>query len=70
MQYQQSLTIARRLEETLRLIQTGSYSTPALAKQIGVSIPTISRCIQALRERGSDIRAEKLDDGWRYSLRY
>ena len=39
-----------------------------LAEEVGVSIPTISRCVTALRERGHDIRAEKHEDGWRYML--
>jgi biotin operon repressor len=68
-QYQRSLEIEQRLEKVLRLIQLGSYSTPSLASEIGVSIPTISRCIQALRERGNEIRTEKDGSGgWRYVL--
>jgi hypothetical protein len=44
------------------------YSTPMLAEEVGVSIPTISRCVTALRARRYDIRAEKHEDGWRYML--
>jgi biotin operon repressor len=66
--YQRSHEIEVRLEMVLRLIQTGKYSTPMLAEEIGVSIPTVSRCVNALRERGHDIRAEKHADGWRYAL--
>ena len=68
MLYQRSQEIERRLEAMLGLIRTGRYSTPMLAEEIGVSIPTISRCVTALRERGHDIRAEKHSDGWRYVL--
>ena len=66
MPYQKSLEIEQRLSETLRLIQTGQFSTPLLADALGVSIPTVSRYVTALRERGHDIRAEKRADGWRY----
>ena len=43
--------------------------TPALAENVGVSSPRISRCVQALRERGHDIKAERHGSGWRYTLR-
>jgi len=69
MLYQRSLEIENRLDAVLRLIRTGQYSTPRLARDLGVSIPTVSRCVTALRERGHDIRAEKHAAGWRYVLR-
>jgi biotin operon repressor len=68
MRYQQTLEIHQRLETVLRLIGTGKYSTPALAEAVGVSIPTISRIVAALREQGHDIRAEKHNGSWRYFL--
>jgi len=68
MPFERSLEIARRLDDVLSLIRTGRYSTPMLAEEIGVSIPTISRCVTALRVRGHDIRAENHGDGWRYVL--
>jgi biotin operon repressor len=66
MPFERSLEIERRLDDVLRLIRTGRYSTPMLAEEVGVSIPTISRCVMALRERGHDILAEKHGGGWRY----
>lgn len=66
--YQRSYEIERRLEAVLRLIREGKFSTPKIAKEIGVSIPTISRDVTALRERGHDIRAEWSERGWRYVL--
>ncbi len=66
--YEQSLAINRRLEDLLRLIRKGSFSTPALAASLGVSIPTVSRCLKALRERGYAIRSERAAGGWRYVL--
>ena len=68
MLYQRSLDIEQRLRLVLELIGTGEYSTPRLAERAGVSIPTISRDVQALRERGHEIRSEKRSDGWRYVL--
>jgi biotin operon repressor len=68
MRYKKSLEIEQRLAEALRLIQTGQYSTPMLAEQLDVSIPTVSRYVTALRERGHDIRAMKAAGGWRFVL--
>ena len=68
MLYQRSFEIEQRLEQVLGLIGTGEYSTPKLAEKLRVSIPTVSRDVTALRERGHRIRAEKRPDGWRYVL--
>lgn len=68
MAFERSVEIARRLDDVLHLIRTGRYSTPKLAEEVGVSIPTISRIVAALRLRGHDIRAEKHENGWRYVL--
>ena len=68
MPFERSLEIERRLVGVLRLILTGRYCTPTLAEEVGVSIPTISRCVTALRVRGHNIRAENHGDGWRYVL--
>jgi biotin operon repressor len=70
MPFERSLEIERRLDDVLRLIRTGRYSTPMLAEKVGVSIPTISRCVTALRMRGYEIRAERHDGGWRYVMRH
>jgi biotin operon repressor len=42
--------------------------TPLLAEALNVSVPTVSRYVTALRERGHDIRAEKHPEGWRYII--
>lgn len=68
LRYQQTIEIHQRLETVLELIGTGQYSTPALAEEVGVSIPTISRIVAALREQGNDIRAHNNGNGWRYIL--
>ena len=63
MLYQRSLDIERRLQAVLRLIRSGEFSTPMIAEQVGVSIPTVSRDVTALRERGYDIRSQRKGDG-------
>lgn len=68
MLYMRSHEIELRLTEVLRLIRTGRFSTPGLAEKIGVSIPTISRCIESLRHRGYEIRSVRLRGAWRYVL--
>lgn len=66
MPFERSYVIERRLDQILLLIRTGQFSTPMLAEKVGVSIPTISRCVTALRERGHDIQAIRHAEGWRY----
>ena len=68
MLYQRSFAIERRLDETLALIRKGNHSTPSLAETLGVSIPTVSRCLTALRARGHDIQSVRGPDGWHYVL--
>jgi biotin operon repressor len=66
--YQRSHEIESRLETLLQLIRTGRYSTPKLATVLGVSHPTVSRCICALRGRGYPIESVKGPEGWAYIL--
>jgi len=68
MLYERSLAIERRLAEVLDLVRSGRYSTPAIAEKLGVSVPTVSRDVTALRERGHKIRAERRGESWRYVL--
>ena len=68
MLYQRSLAIERRLHALLRLIQRGHHSTHTLAEELGVSVPTVSRDIAALRQRGYAIRAMRGSDSWCYEL--
>lgn len=68
MAYEQSYVIEQRLQSVLCCVAQGAYSTPQIADELGVSIPTVSRCVQALRERGHVIRSEKHREGWRYVL--
>ena len=68
MLYEQSLTIERRLDELLKLIRAGRHSTPALAKKLSVSEPTVWRGIAALRQRGYSIRSVREAKHWAYEL--
>lgn len=69
MRYQRSVTIEQRLKAVFRLIRTEQYSAHGLADELEVSIPTISRCIEALRARGHEIVAEHRSGHWRYVLK-
>lgn len=69
MLYERSLGIERRLQAVLTLVKQGGYSTPMIAEKLGVSVPTVSRDVTALRQRGFEILAEKGSNGWRYVLR-
>lgn len=68
MQYERSFSIERRLHEVLELVRSGRYSTPAIAEKLGVSVPTVSRDVTALRERGHEIRSERHGESWCYVL--
>jgi len=68
MLYEKSFAIERRLGELVRLIRSGRHSTPALAEKLGVSVPTISRDLTALRQRGYSIRSIRLPRHWAYEL--
>jgi len=50
------------------MIRSGGYSTPMIAHELRVSIPTVSRDVTALRERGHDIRSERRGGSWRFVL--
>lgn len=67
--YRRSQEIEKRLSSLIRLIRTGKYCTPALAAELGISPPTVSRCLSALRQRGYVIRAVKEDEGWAYEIK-
>jgi DNA-binding MarR family transcriptional regulator len=66
--YRRSQEIERRLTSLVDLIRSGKYGTPALAAQLRISPPTVSRCLSALRQRGYVIRAVKEDDRWAYEI--
>lgn len=66
--YRRSQEIEKRLSSLVDLIRTGRYCTPALAARLGISPPTVSRCLSALRQRGYVIRAVKEEEGWAYEI--
>ncbi len=66
--YSKSREIEQRLERIVEIVSEGRYSSSQIAVQLGVSVPTVSRCIGALRERGYGIRAIRSGVGWAYTL--
>jgi biotin operon repressor len=68
MPYRRAQVIENRLRDLTELVRGGGHSTPSLAQKLGISQPTISRCLTALRERGYVIRSVKNADGWSYEL--
>ena len=68
MVYTRSQAIEKRLRDILDLVRRGRQSTPTLAEALGISQPTVSRCLTALRQRGYSIRAVKDEIGWSYEL--
>ena len=66
--YERSLAIGQRFAAILSLIRTGQHSTRTLAVELGVSEPTISRCLAALRRRGYLIASQRQGQGWCYVL--
>ncbi len=68
MLYERSKAIEQRISQVLELVKKGDFSTPRIADELGVSVPTVSRCIEALRHRGHRIRSEKRGVQWCYLL--
>ncbi len=68
MRYGRLYAIERRLDSLLKLLRAGKYSAPELAQQLGVSVPTVSRDITALREQGYGIRPVRGASDWSYVL--
>lgn len=66
--YERSLAIGQRFGAIVELLRIGGHSTPTLAVALGVSEPTISRCLAALRRRGYRIEPRRREQGWCYVL--
>jgi biotin operon repressor len=68
MPYERNITIESRLQEVLRLVSEGHFSANEIARLLGVSVPTVSRDVSALRQRGYSLKAERHGMAWRYKL--
>ncbi|WP_157368884.1 ArsR/SmtB family transcription factor [Zavarzinella formosa] len=66
--YDYSLQIGQRLMNLLGLIERAEHSTKTLALALGVSEPTISRCLAVLRRHGYEIRSRRNGRNWCYVL--
>ena len=68
MRYDRAIAISKRHEDILALVRSGSYSSPALAKKLGVSEPTVYRDILFLKRQGYCIESVRLSANWAYQL--
>ncbi len=68
MRYDRAIAISKRHEAILALVRSGSYSSPALAKKLGVSKPTVYRDILFLKRQGYRIESVRLSAKWAYQL--
>lgn len=68
MRYERSTAIIKRHQELLALIKQGAYSSPYLAKDLGVSEQTVYRDILFLKRQGYPIRSVRLPTNWAYRL--
>jgi biotin operon repressor len=68
MPYERSQAHEERLSLLLQLLQNSAPSSKTLAHSLDVSLPTLSRCLKALRQRGYAIKAVKHESGWSYRL--
>ncbi len=66
MRYDRAIAISKRHDEILALVRSGSYSSPALAKKLGVSEPTVYRDILFLKRQGYRIESVRLSENWAY----
>lgn len=68
MLYDRTLGISRRHQRLIRLVRAGGFSTPTLAKELGVSDQTVYRDILHLKRSGYVIRPQRQSGGWAYVL--
>lgn len=68
MRYERTFSIGRRHRKLIGLIRSGRFSTPSLARRLGVSEQTVYRDIMSLKERGYAIRSVKQGQKWAYQL--
>jgi len=66
--YEKAHKIEKRLDALLLLIRSGKYSTSLLSKKLNISTASVSRSIEALRQRGYAIKAIRDKSGWYYEL--
>ena len=60
--------IQKRFDKAVTLIVNRRMGSCQLAKELGVSRPTLLRIIQELKRRGYIIRSVHDDFGWHYEL--
>lgn len=60
MRYERSLTIPKQHENPIKLLGSGSYSSPSLAEKLSVSEQTVYRNILFLKRQGHSIESVRL----------
>ncbi len=68
MLYDRTFGISRRHHRLVRLVRSGGFSTPTLAKELGVSDQTVYRDILHLKRSGFVIRSKRQSGRWAYVL--
>lgn len=68
MRYERAIAISKRHIELLALVRSGSYSSSALAKKLGISEQTVYRDILFLKRQGYPIQSVRLSANWAYQL--
>lgn len=68
MRYDRALAISKRHKELLALVESGAFSSKAVASELGVSTPTIYRDVFFLKRQGYPIESVRQSSGWIYRL--
>jgi hypothetical protein len=66
MRYERLRAISKRHEELLALIRQGTYSSPYLAKELGVSEQIVYRDVLFLKREGHYIKSVRPPTNWAY----
>ncbi len=66
--YERVHKIDARLKSLLVLINASKYSASKLAQKLNISVATVSRDGEALRQRGYEIKSTRDKKGWHYEL--
>lgn len=66
MYYKRLNEIEQRFKRALTLMGTGTMNASTLAKELGVSRPTVLRTVAELRRRGHAIHTVRDEWGWHY----
>lgn len=66
--YERIHKIDMRLRSLLLLVNAGKYSASALSQKLNISVATVFRDVEALRQRGYEIKSIRDKEGWHYEM--